>query len=253
MDSLNELSVKLKGKIKTQHLINANIGVSTRRLVIKKYRQFHVEINEYADRYAISLNVFSVLHFSVNKPNIIFGCSQPNKLKNFPYTVYTQEHKHVSTQNKTFQKFWDLFSILLIDFQLEASECVFFYSNKVIFALDLKRDMAKSLDKIIDLLIENNTIFKKKEPRLKIDPSKIPDNLKVVLPFLKEYSVSDDSERDELVENMSNDQKTALKETIFPVMPEIESYLDSFESKPFTHEASLILSLAELVAELRFK
>jgi len=252
MDCLNELSVKLKGKIKKQHDINANIGLSTRQLLIKNYRQFHVEINEYANRYSISLKVYSVLHFSVNKPDIILGCSQPNQLKDFPYTVYTQEHRHVSTQNETFQKFWDLFSILLNSFQLTVSECVFFYSNKVIFALDLKRDVMKSLDKIIDLLIENNAIFKK-EARPKIDSNKIPDNLKVVLPFLKKYSVSDDSERDELVEKMSNDQKIALKETIFPLMSEIEIYLDSFENKTFTLEASLISNLAELVAELRFK
>jgi hypothetical protein len=52
---------------------------------------------------------------------------------------------------------------------------------------------------------------------------------------------------------MSNDEKTTLKETIFPIMSEIETYLDSFKNKVFTVEASLILELAELVAELRFK
>jgi uncharacterized membrane protein YgaE (UPF0421/DUF939 family) len=145
-----------------------------------------------------------------------------------------------------------LFSKLLNDFQLTVSECVFFYANKVSFALDSKRDVMASLDKIIDFLSENNTIFKK-EDRQKINPNNIPDNLKVLLPFLKKYSVGDDSERDELVEQMSDNQKTVLKDTIFPLMPVIEEYLDSFEKNFFTHEASLISNLAELVAELRFK
>ena len=50
---------------------------------------------------------------------------------------------------------------------------------------------------------------------------------------------------------MSNKQKTALKGTVVPLMSEIEVYLDSFVNKVFTHEASLISDLAELVAELR--
>ena len=251
MDYLKELSVQLKGKIKRQYYINANIGVSTRRLLIKNYRQFHVEINEYPNSYAISLKVYSTLHFSINRPDYTFSCIQPNKLKDFSHIVYTVEQGHASPRNETFQKFWDLFSVLLNNFQLTVLEGVFFYTNKVIFALDSKRDLVKALDKIIDFLIKNNTIFKKEEKQ-KIESKNIPDNLKILLPFLKKYSVSDDSERDELKEKMSNNQKTALKHTVEPLMSEIEAYLDSFADKAFTHEASLISDLAELVAELRF-
>ena len=252
MDYLEELSVKLKGKIKKRDHFNPNLGSSARQLLIKSYKQFHVEIDEYANRYSIGLKVYSTLYFSINKPDIIFSYSQPNKVKNFPLIVYTGERGHVSLQKETFQKFWELFSILLNDFQLTVSECVFFNTNKVSFALDSKRDVMVSLDKIIDFLNENNTIFKK-EDRQKINPNNIPDNLKVLLPFLKKYSVGDDSEREELVEQMTNKQKTTLKDIVSPLMFEIERYLDSFKDKVFTHEASLISNLAELVAELRFK
>ena len=252
MDYLEELAVKLKGKVTKQIHVNANIGESTRHLTIKNYRQFRVEIFEYVNRYSIGLKVYSILHFSINKPDFVFSCSQPNKLKDFPCIVYTRENIHVSPQNETFQKFWDLFSELLNNFQLTSSEAVFFYSNKIKFALDSNRDVKESLDKIIDFLSENNTIFKKKEARLKIDSNNIPDNLKVLLPLLKKYSVSDDSERDELKEHMSSSQKTAIKDAVLPLMSEIETYLDSFGDEAFTHEALLISALAELVAELRF-
>jgi hypothetical protein len=189
----------------------------------------------------------------VNKPDIIFGYSQPNKLNNFPCIVYTREHKHIPSQNEALQKFWDLLSMLLNDFKLTVSECVFFYSNKVFFVLDTKRDVGSALDQIIDFLNKNNKVFKRKAPAIKINANKIPDNIKAVIPFLKKYSISDDSERGELVEQMSDGEKTTLKETIFPIMDEIEAYLDSFKNKTFTVEASLILELAELVAELRFK
>jgi hypothetical protein len=246
---LKELSAQLKGKIKQQNYINANIGVSTRRLLIKNYRQFNVKIDEYPNSYEIGVKVYSTLHFSINRPDYIFSCIQPNKLKDFPNIIYTREEGHVSLRNKTFQKFWDLFSELLNYLQLTVSEGVFFYTNEVIFAFDSKRDLAKALDKIIDLLIENNTIFKKEEKQ-KIESKNIPDNLKVLLPLLKKYSVSDDSERDELVEQMSNNEKTTLKNIVDPLMAEIEAYLDSFVNKIFPHEASLISDLAELVAEL---
>ncbi len=113
--------------------------------------------------------------------------------------------------------------------------------------------MRDALDQIIDFVNENKAIFKQKVAAPKIDANNIPINIKEVLPFLKKYSISDDSERAELVEQMSDDEKATLREKIFPIMSEIESYLDSFKDKPFTLEASLILELAELVAELRFK
>ncbi len=116
--------------------------------------------------------------------------------------------------------------------------------------MDSKRDLVKALDKIIDLLVENNTSFKE-DATQKIDLKNIPDNLKALLPLLKKYSVSDDSERSELVEQMSNNRKAALIRTVDPLMSEIEAYLDSGANKVFTHEASLISDLAELVAELR--
>ena len=253
MDYLDELSVTLKGKVKQQHITRANIGLSTRQLLLKSYKGYHVEIQDYANRYSIIVKVNSDLLFSVNKPDILFGFTQPNKLNNFPYVVYTQEHKYISSQNEALQKFWDLLSMLLNDFKLTVPECVFFYFNKVIFALDSKRDVRSALDQIIDFVNENNKIFKRKVAAPKINANKIPDNIKAVIPFLKKYSISDDSERGELVEQMSNDEKTTLKETIFPIMSEIEVYLDSFKNKAFSVEASLILELAELVAELRFK
>jgi len=253
MDYLDELSVTLKGKVKQQHFIRANIGVSTRQLLLKSYRRFHVEIQDYPNRYLIIVKVNSDLLFSVNKPDIVFGFSQPNQLNNFPYTVYTQEDKYIPSQNEAMQKFWDLFSMLLNDFKLTVPECVFFYFNKVIFVLNSKRDVRSALDQIIDFVNKNNKVFKRKVAAPKINANKIPDKIKAVIPFLKKYSISDDSERSELVEQMSKDEITTLKETIFPIMSEIESYLDSFKDKVFTVEASLILELAELVAELRFK
>ena len=254
MDYLKELSVQLEGKIKQQLYSNANLGagVSTRQLLIKNYRQFHVEINEFPNCYEINIKVYSTLHFSINRHDIIFLLTQPNKLKDFPYIVYTREQGYVFPENGNFPKFWNLFSALLNIFQFKISEGVFFYTNEVTFALDSKRDLVKALDKIIDFFIENSTIFKKEVSPKRINPNNIPDNLKVLLPLLKKYSVSDDSERSELIEQMSEKQKTALKRTVEPLMSEIEAYLDSLINKVFTHEDSLISALAELVAELRF-
>ena len=141
---------------------------------------------------------------------------------------------------------------MLNNFQLKISEGVFFYTNEVTFALDYKRDLVKALDKIIDLFTENSAIFKKEDRPKRINSKNIPDNLRVLIPLLKKYSVSDDSERSELVEQMSDKQKKALKCTVEPLMSKIEAYLDSLINKAFTHEASLISALAELVAELRF-
>lgn len=42
-------------------------------------------------------------------------------------------------------------------------------------------------------------------------------------------------------------------DVVSPRLSQINSYLDSFENKPLTHEASLLGNLAEIVTELKIE
>ncbi len=79
----------------------------------------------------------------------------------------------------------------------------------------------------------------------------IPDNLKHLIPLLKKYSISDDGEREQLVEDIDEKQKKKLIRSVEPFMSEINNFLDSFQDNHLSDEAILLGNLAELVSELQ--
>lgn len=253
MDKLKELSVKLDGKIKSQKLFNINFEeTSFRKLIVKNYRQYTVKIDEYKDLYSIGIKVNSDLSFSINKPDKIFLYNIPKSFSDLPYKVYVSDGTYTFDQNDYLKRFWDSLAVLLKKIGLSESESVFLYRNYVFFCLTVQRNLVAILDDIIDLINANENIFERETIR-NISSKRIPENLKLLIPFLKKYSVSDDTDRGQLIEEMDGKEKLKLINSVQPFFDEIRIYLDSFKEIPLSEEAMLIGELAELVSELKIK
>ncbi|PZR28928.1 MAG: hypothetical protein DI535_04215 [Citrobacter freundii] len=136
--------------------------------------------------------------------------------------------------------------------QLASDEGIFISRNVISFVLEPDRDFVLVLDDIFNVLEENKKIFKRIVP-IEINNKNIPESLKQLIPLLKKYSVSDDVERTQLIEDMSKKKKALLIEAVNPCMDEINNYLSSFDKQPMNEEAALIGTLAELVTELKIK
>ncbi|HWW41549.1 hypothetical protein, partial [Pedobacter sp.] len=134
--------------------------------------------------------------------------------------------------------------------QLSENESVFFYNNYISFALNSKRNLIQILDDVIDLVNCHNKVFEKASRSI-IYKKNIPNNLRPLFPLFKKWSISDDVEREQLIEEISDLQKKKLVSTVGPLMKEINDFLDSFKNQPLTEEAILIGNLAELVSELK--
>jgi hypothetical protein len=253
MDKLKELSAKLVGKIKQQKHFNSIVDdTSFRRLIIKNYRQYKIKIDEYKDLCTIGVNVNSNLSFSINKPDRIFGNKIPKHFSDLPYEIYVSDETYDFVKDKYLENFWISLVVLLKRIRLSASECVFVYNNCVFFCVTAQRDFALILDDIIDLINANEKIFKR-ETKRNISSKKIPDNLKPLVPLLKKYSISDDSDREQLIDGMGEKEKLKLFNSVQPFFEEINIYLDSFKDMPLSEEAMLIGELAELVSELKIQ
>jgi hypothetical protein len=253
MDKLKELSVKLDGKIRLQKLFNINFEeTSLRKLMVKDYRQYKIKIDEYKDLFTIGIKVNSNLSCSINKPDKVFLYNIPKYFSDLPYKIYVSEDTYTFVKNDNLKAFWNSLAILLKKIGLSECESVFLYKNYVFFSLAAKRDLVSILDDIIDLINANKKVFKK-ELLKKISSKRIPENLKPLIPFLKKYSISDDSDREQLIEGMKKSEKIKLINSVQPFFDEINSYLDSFKDIPLNEEAMLLGELAELVSELKIK
>lgn len=254
MDYLKELSNKLGGAIRSQNLSNWNLnGKSNRKLVIKNHRGFKIVIDEYDKIFDIDVvwkNLQSNFALSINLPNKLHGYNKPTTINNFPYKVYfSKDNDPNLLENKNFQTFWEPFSKKMTDMILTEIEGVFFITGAIYLAFSYERDVISIIDYIIDL-IENNPIIFYKIPDERIFKKNIPENLRSLIPLLKKWSIPDDSEREQLLEETSEKQKKKLVKTVGPYMVEINQFLDLFGDEPLSHEAILLGNLAELVSEL---
>lgn len=253
MDKLKELSARLGGKIKSINNFNVNLGeTSFKKIIIKDYRQYKIEIDEYKDAVLLGVKVDSHLALSVNKPDRIFSYNIPKHLPGMPYKIFVSDEKYNFEQNEYVKEFWSSFSNLLRRISLSETESIFLYNNYVFFFLAAERDIVSELDGIIDLINANNNIFKRQSIR-SISSKGVPESLKPLIPLLKKYSISDDAEREQLIMEMKQKEKVKLINSVQPFFEEINAYLDSFKENPLSEEAILIGDLAQLVSELKIR
>lgn len=79
----------------------------------------------------------------------------------------------------------------------------------------------------------------------------LPADLRHLAPFFSSLAIADDADRERRVRRLSRSRRQALVDEIGPLLPRIDSFLDSFGAAPLPDAAIAIGQLAELVAELR--
>jgi len=257
MDYLKELSIQLGGKIHIQNLHNWNHnGTSVRVLTVKNYKGFKIEVDEYEkilDIHIICLNIASDFAFAINIPNKINALTKPSTVDNFPYNIYLSIYNDPTLfENVDFQSFWNPFSKMVSDLNFSDAEGVFFYNGEIYLALSYERDVLGLINRTIDMVNANPILFYEDKTE-RIFKKNITENLRHLIPLLKKWSIPDDSEREQLMEEISETQKKKLIKAVWPFMAEINDFLNSFGDEPLNYEACLLGNLAELVSELQIE
>lgn len=246
------------GKIHSHHLINWNFnGTSYRELIVKDYKGFKIVIDEYEkifDIHVIGKSLGSDFAFAINIPNKLFFFNTPTRFDGSSYKAYLAENDNVIDllKNKDFLLFWESFCKMTNDLAFSNIEGVFFCTGEIHLALSFEQNIVPIIEYTIDLINSNPLIFYKVKDE-RIFKKSMPENLRALVPLLKKWSIPDDSEREQLMEETSEKQKKNLVKRVYPFMSEINRFLDSFGDEPLSHEAILLGNLAELVSELQIE
>jgi hypothetical protein len=251
MDYLTGLSVSTKGKIRTQEHLNANFGQkSFTSLVLNNYKNFKVRVDDYSNLCLIGIKVNVAFAFAINKSDKALFLNFPLEFNDLPHSVYVSESDTDMVNDAKFLQACHLMADFLRANKPSSEEAVFVYRNRLNLVFRTDRDLKPILDQIIELLSTNNKIFKSTSRKV-ISIKSMPENLQPLAPFMKKYSIPDDSERDELIEGMKKTEIRKLVDQVDPYMEDINSYLNSFKDEPLSEEATLLGNLAELVTELK--
>ena len=240
------------GRIESQDLFSSNFEQkSTRALVVKKYRTYRLQINDFGYLFSIEIKVNTDKAFSINKPDLVLLFNKLVQVYGIQYPVFVSKIDD-TLHSEVFREICEAMDSLLKKIKLTPHEAVFIARNVMIFALRPDRDFVVALDDILDVLVGNKRIFKRKIP-IVINKENIPNGLRHLIPLLKKYCVADDMDRTRLAEGMSKKKKLLLIEAVDRHMDEINLYLSSFEEYPLSEEAVMIGRLAELVSELKIE
>ena len=87
-----------------------------------------------------------------------------------------------------------------------------------------------------------------------LDPEKVPENLRELLPLAAKWGIGDDIIRDDFEQKASEDERQELKNALTGKTAEITQWLDSNPAptidKPMTEEAACFMYMTEALAEM---
>lgn len=262
MIPLSEIENILKeAKIKYSHsqvtCYDRNFRGAAEDMFVFKYkdRRFHMRI--YDEDISIETNTKVSVAFAINIPDKVGSidikyCSlSKTKIYISSYRLFDKIllediRKCIELIKDYLQRF---------DFQRSflfgANGGLFVFCNCVELALRESSEIFPAIDILLEMLpvIEENFPDKPDD----IDANAIPEELRDLIPLLNEWAISDDQEREEKVDETSEETLTHLANLVTPKLDAINRYLDSFGDEPLSEEATMFASLAELVCELQLR
>ena len=103
---------------------------------------------------------------------------------------------------------------------------------------------AKDMQKKYGLYAENR-------PDIKIDPMKVPENLRDLIPMAEKWGVGDDIIRTDIEEKASDMEKKAFRASLKNRTKQVNDWLDSYDEKhTMSEEAAHFMYMLEALAEM---
>jgi hypothetical protein len=129
------------------------------------------------------------------------------------------------------------------------SESIHIFKGSI--ALYFRPQSPEELLSAIDVLVEVMDLFAPQDDG--IDLADLPLELRCLAPLIRRWSVSDDSERDHLLEESTQSDLEELLKAVGPHLSAIDHYLDSFKGKLVPEVATAVGALAECAIEARLR
>ncbi|PKL85328.1 MAG: hypothetical protein CVV22_08670 [Ignavibacteriae bacterium HGW-Ignavibacteriae-1] len=216
---------------------------STRLFKFKDDKENRFKIWVFTNSLKLEIPFMTSLLFSINIADKV--CFADKKLKeiNGIGKIYTD-----NSENDQVISCIEMLKDELKTLDFDNSEGLTIYRNSLQLTLNHKRHLLPEIEvgKRIKTIIEQNFPDKIKGA----DYSDLPTDLRQILLKFENLAITDDFERDELIEGVSTKQRKDIIKVIEPKLEEINKFLDTFGDKPLTDGAIGLQCLAELTIEL---
>lgn len=251
MSNLEEFQTKIGGQINAQELYDANVKTikSTQYLTGITMNGLKIGIDDFSEFFKIEIRIITGLFFSINIPNELRLLVNPTSDSVLDYPIYLPQ-THFNNDDKKLRLFINTIAIFLNPLKLQEDEGLLVYSDSISLILESKRDILGLLKGVVSIFLTNSSVFTIPHKKHKISSKGVPDTLLPLMPYIVDWSISDDRERSDAIDKMTPNQKKDLVNAVWPLITDINAYLNSFKNKVMPEVAMCIGNLTELVSEL---
>lgn len=216
---------------------------STRLFKFKDDQNNRFKILVFTDTVKLETSLATSLLFSINFPDKVCLANKLFEEISGVGRIFTDNSKDDQIQSCI-----ELLNDDLKSLQFDDKEGLTVYGNSLQLTLKHDRELLPEVEvcKKIKSLIELNFPDNANE----VDYSDLPKDLRQILLKYEALAITDDFERDELIEGLSTRQRTDLIKVIEPKLEEIYLFLGTYGDKPLTEGAIGLQCLAELIIEL---
>jgi len=87
-------------------------------------------------------------------------------------------------------------------------------------------------------------------PALQLDASKVPEDLRSLVPLAARWGIGDDVDRNAKVDKATDSERAELKNAVDPLSTRITAWLDSFPSGAMSDEAAAFMYMQLALEEM---
>lgn len=266
---VRSLAKEFRGRTKNTNCFNANVCKSNflptkpwetkflsgdcfeleARFLWENHRFLASANNEFVDLSLRLVGVGCSPVFSVNRRDVVmrFG-ERVEKPIAFPFLVYAADSTSAATVGSWLSVAANAECIR--SFFLEEKDSLHVYGNQL--SLFLFTPSRSRVTEMLPLLVQlTSHLVLVSDGR--IDFGSLPKHLLPLKPLMKRWAVTDDAERDFLICKASKASLKKLVDGVYPLIPAINEYLNSFGEKRLPEAACALGALAECATEVKLR
>ena len=100
------------------------------------------------------------------------------------------------------------------------------------------------------ILQEKYGLYAENRPEIKLDPAKVPEGLRALIPYAEEWGMGDDIIRNDFIEKSTDAEKQELHDALSEPYERITAWLDSFGENTMSDEAAAFMYMQLALDEM---
>jgi len=95
-------------------------------------------------------------------------------------------------------------------------------------------------------------LYAENRPDIRLDPARVPADLRQLIPLAQKWGIGDDIIRNDLIDKSSDAERRELHDALYPVHERVTEWLSSIPAAELSEESAAFMYMEEALAEMGY-